>query len=145
MGKVMGKTTLIPVMAFSAMLALGAGQRSASPVNRPGQSLHGATAPEGRGLPTGNRGAERAAMENPAESSLPEGGPAKEEKTDCDDCVIVRNDGAGRAGASHAESGADASPGTASGGMLASTLWGLFMVARPKRVPRTIIRGITVP
>jgi hypothetical protein len=28
---------------------------------------------------------------------------------------------------------------------LAGTLWGLFMVARPKRMPRTIIRGVTVP
>ena len=58
--------------------------------------------------------------------------PAKEERTDCDDCVIVRN-------------GAGNEAGNASGGLLAGTLWGLFMVRRPRRNPRTIIRGITVP
>lgn len=62
--------------------------------------------------------------------------PAKEEKSDCDDCVIVDLDG---------PESPEGGFLTEAGNLLAGTLWGLFAVSRPRRVPRAIIRGITVP
>ncbi len=93
------------ILAFSAILALGAGLGRSKPAAPAGSSLPGAYGPS-----------------------------AKEDKTDCDDCVIVRTD---------AESGAGT--GEAPGTLLAGTLWGLFLVRRPKRMPRAVIRGVTVP
>lgn len=66
--------------------------------------------------------------------------PAREEAADCDDCVIVLPE--------PAQGPTDGSAGEGDGsgsGHLAGTLWGLFMVSRPKRMPRTIIRGVNVP
>jgi hypothetical protein len=126
-------TSMPRILAFSAILALGAGLGEAKPAVPAKSSLPGAYRPEtGKaGHPTADK------PQNPETEPVkdPENGPngpsrptAKEDKTDCDDCVIVRN-GTGEA------------PGT----LLAGTLWGLFLVRRPRRMPRAVIRGVTVP
>lgn len=69
----------------------------------------------------------------------PSSQPSQDEKTDCDDCVIVQ-DGGNREAGMETDLG-----GAASTTALAGTLWGLFLVSRPRRSPRTIIRGVTVP
>lgn len=147
------------ILAFSALLALASEQARASLASPAGPSptrdllaaadhsngvrpsnpapARPAAAPapraEAPGLPV--KPAQRPAhiAEPPAED---EEAPAKEEKSDCDDCVIVD-----RSGRENPESGHLAGAGN----LLAGTLWGLFAVSRPRRVPRAIIRGVTVP
>ncbi|MDB5048082.1 MAG: hypothetical protein JWO30_1153 [Fibrobacteres bacterium] len=88
------------------------------------------------------------------EKQAPADSPAEaEDMSDCDDCVIVRAVPAAPGyqevvTPSVAVAGAvTASTGSRPGGWpmaLARTLWGLFFVGRPRAIPRTRIRGITV-
>lgn len=126
----MGKPTMKAILAISAILALGAGQGFASLYVPAGQSIPGASIPAA---------AEKIQPGVKVETDA----PAKEEKSDCDDCVIVKSElalpvptwevGDG--------SGGQAAPNI----LLAGTLWGLFAVSRKKGMRRTHIRGVTVP
>ncbi len=128
----METTNLKSILVFSAILALGAGEGFAKLQLPAGQSLPGVPAPV--------TGSDKAGEPEKAEKSIEKPDePAKEEKTDCDDCVIVKGTG----NPDQAERAAGAEAGGFS--LLASTLWGLFAVRRPKRIPRAIIRGVTVP
>lgn len=126
-------TSMPRILAFSAMLALGAGLGGTRPASPAASSRPDAYRPEtGKSRPLMAEGPQKTAAEpgkTPGNGQgRPSRRPAKEDRTDCDDCVIVRN-GAGKA----------------SEGLLAGTLWGLFMVRRPRRMPRAVIRGVTVP
>jgi hypothetical protein len=158
----MERAKLRGLLAFSAVLALGStsGWAKASLPDRPLHpgSLERVSGKDGRSAsdPRGaepSEGVEKAGSEvknkenaplqparRPAGQEAEEEAPAREEKNDCDDCVIVRPEGSGEPPEKTA-----GSSGMAGSGHLAGTLWGLFMVARPKRRPRTIIRGVTVP
>lgn len=158
----MGQAKLRGLLAFSAMLALGSAPgwtRLAMPDRTPqqgalervsGKADKAATDPQAA-VPAGEgREDEPEAKEKgkrphkpsqrPSRPKAGDGSPAREEKSDCDDCVIVRPEGSG----DPADRTAGRS-GMSGSSVLAGTLWGLFMVARPKRMPRTIIRGVTVP
>lgn len=128
----METSNLKSILMLSAILALGAGEGRAS--------LHmpaGPTLPEAP-APVLGEDRENTAGPQAEKPGRPPEGPAKEEKTDCDDCVIVQEGSPGEA--------SERTAGGAGGlGLLASTLWGLFAVKRPKRIPRAFIRGITVP
>jgi hypothetical protein len=132
----MGKSIVGSVLAFSAFLVMGVGQGWARLHLPAGQSQPTLPAPvpgQSPGIP--------AAWDAEEPRELPSG-PVQEDKSDCDDCVIVlkgdstEGDAAGTGG--NAEGAED-------GSLLAGTLWGLFGVSRPKRIPRTHIRGLTVP
>jgi hypothetical protein len=88
--------------------------------------------------------------EDPADS------PAEaEDKTDCDDCVIVlaapgmpgyqevAAPSVAIAGVAPVSTGSGAGAGSWPMA-LARTLWGLFFVGRPRAIPRTRIRGLIV-
>ena len=150
----MGQANLRGLLAFSVILALGSGPGWTKPV-LPDLALQPGTLDQGseksdqpgtdpRVAEPSDDGGEvepaAEARETGFRRSAEEATPAREEKTDCDECVIVLPEGV------EEPSGTTAgSPGMAGTGHLAGTLWGLFMVARPRRLPRTIIRGVTVP
>lgn len=130
----MGKSIVGSVLAFSAILAMGAGQGWAKP-DLAGQSRTALPAP----VPGQSQG--NPAARDTEEPRNPQTVPVQEDKTDCDDCVIVLRDEAAGGG-----SGAAGDSGrTGNGSLLAGTLWGLFGVSRPRRIPRTYIRGKTAP
>jgi hypothetical protein len=90
----------------------------------------------------------------PPKEEDPADTPAEaEDISDCDDCVIAMTtpsqsgpQAVAAASASFAGAAATA-PGSRSGGWpmaLARTLWGLFFVGRPRLMPKTRIRGVTV-
>lgn len=125
----MGKSTTMGILAFSAVIAFGAGQGLASLYLPAGQSVPGVSipAPEERVRP-GAQDREEA--------------PSREDKSDCDDCVIVMN-GSTR-GQAALNPGETPEGALASAGLLAGSLWGLFVVSRKRGMPRTFIRGVTV-
>ena len=125
----MGKPTMKTILAISAVLVLGAGQGFTSPYVPAGQSIPGAS------IPT-------AAEKIPPVVKVGRDAPAKEEKSDCDDCVIVKS---GLALPVPALQPGEGSGPSAPNTLLAGTLWGLFMVSRKKGMRRTYIRGVTVP
>lgn len=132
-------TSMSRILAFSAILAVGVGLGETKPAAPAESALPGAyrpatgeagqaTADLHRLPPASPGGAVPAGKASESDTKRPSRPAAKEDKSDCDDCVIVRH-GAGEAG----------------GTLLAGTLWGLFLVRRPKRMPRAVIRGVTVP
>jgi hypothetical protein len=133
----MGKSTLYSVLAFSALvvLALGMGRESIGPHQAAGQSQPVVPASVSGEKPgtMGQPGAEET-RRSPAD-------PVQGETSDCEDCVIVWS------GAEIAPeaAGPDGRPESMALVLLAGTLWGLFGVSRPKGMPRTFIRGVTVP
>lgn len=161
----MGRSNLRGLLAFSAILALGSASGRTKPALPDSPLQHGApervsgkvdqaaadpqdaeTPREGR---KGGSEAKRGGKEppkpaqRPAQPETEKGAPAREEKSDCDDCVIVLPEATDDS--CDPEGGTAGSSDLAGSAHLAGTLWGLFMVARPKRMPRTIIRGVTVP
>lgn len=130
----MGTPNMPRILAFTAIMAWGVGLGGAKLAVPAGSSLPGAYGPESGKAGRPNLGSPFQPDTQPTKSpeirpERPSRPPGKEERTDCDDCVIVKN-GQNR---------------DASSSVLAGTLWGLFMVRRPRRMPRAIIRGVTVP
>ncbi|HLP42635.1 MAG TPA: hypothetical protein VK465_14090 [Fibrobacteria bacterium] len=130
----METVNLKSILVFSAILSLGIGKGAASLQLPADRSFPDATVSDPGKAEDQVREDMKRDVPAPAE-------PAGDEKTDCDDCVIVD---AGDENAGDAFQEASAGSGGLNGA-LAGTLWGLFAVSRPKRLPRTIIRGVTVP
>jgi hypothetical protein len=132
----MGRLTAWTVLAFCAFFVFPACGSGAWGKLTPLDASR--TAPDRAYAPQRDRDGNGPSKDSLAPAKSPEKPatpPSKEEKNDCDDCVIVR-----------AEDGApSATAGSRSRTALAGTLWGLFLVSRPRRAPRTIIRGVTVP
>ena len=134
----MGKSIVGSVLAFSAFLVMGVGQGWAKLQLPAGQSQPTLPAPGSGPSP------ETPAAWDAEEPRNPPSGPVQEDKSDCDDCVIVLGGESAEGGTGAAGAAGDAG-GAETGSLLAGTLWGLFGVSRPKRMPRTHIRGVTVP
>jgi|GEM_PF-5634978 len=79
----------------------------------------------------------------PARDDPPESPAGADDKKDCDECVLVSVPTGGAAAGSNTI-GQPASRGVLPYG-LASTLWGLFFVGRPRLFPKARIRGMTAP
>lgn len=104
--------------------------------------LPGPDSPLYRGLPekapTPPKENQDPVRDDPADSPA-----GSDDKKDCDECVLVRADGPDAAMGARSKGKTDSGPGIPLG--LASTLWGLFCVGKPRGFPKTRVSGMTLP